>query len=71
MARHSLTYQQANARVVAFEQANSDLLAHTRRLMALFTIARASTRPVMTRLLGYDSAVIFRDTSRRWWMETN
>ncbi len=68
MARYSLTYQQACAKVVAFEEANADLSRRARRLLALFTIARASTRDVIKQILGYDSAVFFRDHSRRWWL---
>jgi len=68
MARYSLTYQQACAKVVAYEKVNADLPRQTRRLLALFTIARASTRDVITRLLGHDSAALFRDHSRRWWL---
>ncbi len=68
MARHSLTYQQANARLVAYETANSDLQPHVRRLLGLFTIARASTRGVVRQILGHDSASLFRDHAKRWWM---
>jgi hypothetical protein len=68
MARHSLTYEQASGKVFAYEELNADLSPSLRRLLALFTIARASTRDVMTRLLGYDSSVLFRDYSRRWWL---
>ena len=68
MARYSLTYQQACAKVVAFEEVNADLSRRTRRLLALFTIARASTRGVIKQILGYDSAVLFRDHAKRWWM---
>ena len=68
MARYSLTYQQAVDRVITYEEANADLPAQTRRLLALFCIARASTRDVVAQILGYDSAVFFRDHSRRWWL---
>ena len=68
MPRNPLTYQQANARLVDYEEANADLPAHTRRLLALFTIARASTRDVIAQILGYDSASLFRDHAKRWWM---
>ena len=68
MARYNLTHQQACAKIVAYEKVNADLPRQTRRILALFTIARASTRDVVTRLLGYDSAVLFRDHSRRWWL---
>ena len=68
MARNPLTYQQAKARVIAYEKANADLPAHTRRLLALFTTARASSRYAMTQLLGRDSAILFRDHARRWWV---
>lgn len=68
MPRNPLTHNQATAKVIAYEEANADLPARTRRLLALFTIARASTRHVIEQILGYDSAVLFRDHSRRWWM---
>ncbi len=68
MARYSLDARQANAKVVAFEEANADIPQPTRRRLALFTIARASTRGVIAQILGYDSAVLFRDHSRRWWL---
>ena len=68
MARYSLNARQANAKVVAYEEANADLPRRTRRRLALFTIARASTRGVVAQILGYDSAVLFRDHSRRWWL---
>ncbi len=71
MARHSYTHQQACAKVVAYEKMNADLPPQTRRILALFTIARASTRNVMARLLGYDSAVLFRDHAKRWWIVLN
>ena len=68
MARYSLTYQEANAKVIAYEKANEDLQPHVRRLLALLTIARASTRGVIAQILGYDSAILFRDYAKRWWM---
>ena len=68
MARYSLDARQANAKVVAYEEVNADLPKRTRRLLALFCIARASTRGVVAQILGYDSAVFFRDHSRRWWL---
>ena len=68
VARHSYTYQQACAKVVAYEKANHDVPQPTRRLLALFTVARATTRSVIKQILGYDSAVFFRDHSRRWWL---
>ena len=68
MARYSLDARQANAKVVAFERLNADLPKRTRRLMALFTIARASTRGVVAQILGHDSAALFRDHAKRWWM---
>ncbi len=71
MARYSLDARQANAKVVAYEEVNADLPRRTRRLLALFTIARASTRGVVAQILGYDSAAIFRDHSRRWWIVLN
>jgi hypothetical protein len=68
MARHSLTYEQADAKVVAYEDLNADVPQPLRRLLALFTIARATTRGVVAEFVGYDSAVPFRDYSRRWWL---
>ncbi len=68
MARYSLTHQQACAKVVAYEEVNADIPQPTRRRLALFTIARASTRDVIEQILGYDSAVLFRDHARRWWL---
>lgn len=68
MARYSLDLTQANAKVVAYEEVNADIPQPTRRRLALFTIARASTRDVIAQILGYDSAVFFRDHSRRWWL---
>ena len=68
MARYSLDARQANDKVVAYEEVNADLPRQTRRLLALFTIARASTRGVIAQILGYDSAVLFRDHAKRWWM---
>ena len=71
MARYSLDARQANDKVVAYEEVNADLPRQTRRLLALFTIARASTRGVIAQILGYDSAVLFRDHAKRWWMVLN
>ena len=71
MARYSLDARQANARVVAYEEVNADIPQPTRRRLALFTIARASTRGVIAQILGYDSAVLFRDHAKRWWMVLN
>lgn len=71
MARYSLDARQANDKVVAYEEVNADLPRRTRRLLALFTIARASTRDVIKQILGYDSAVLFRDHAKRWWMVLN
>lgn len=68
MARYSLDITQANAKVVRYEQENADLPKRTRRLLALFTVARASTRAVIAQILGHDSAALFRDHAKRWWM---
>ncbi len=68
MARYSLDARQSNAKVVAYEKENADLPPQTRRILALFTIARASTRGVIKQILGYDSAVLFRDHAKRWWI---
>ena len=65
-----MTKAQVHAALVSYEEANADLPKHDRRLLGLFYLAanRKNPRAYVEEILGYESSVIYRDISRRWWM---
>ena len=65
-----MTKAQVHLKLVAYEEANSDLSPSVCRLLALFCLAANKTVPrvYIEEILGYESAVLYRDISRRWWM---
>ena len=65
-----LTEREARNSLIDFERQNSDLPDKVRRLLGLFYLAanRKVPRKAIVNMLGYDSSVVFRDISRRWWL---
>lgn len=65
-----MTKSQAHTWLADYEERNGDLSKRTRRMLGLFALAanRKVPRKIIDGILGYESAIFYRDISRRWWL---
>ena len=65
-----MTEAKANTWLADYEERNGDLSKRTRRMLGLFALAanRKVPRKIIDGILGYESAIFYRDISRRWWL---
>ena len=63
-----LNEAQAKSWLYKYEERNSDLPVNIRRLLGLFALTRKTTAENVWGILGYETSVLHRDESRRWWL---